>query len=44
MWFPNIAQSQRDLLEKSELAQCACEGHMVSLDEARILEIENNSR
>jgi hypothetical protein len=31
--------------EKSKLAQHACEeGHRVSCDEARILEIESNSR
>jgi hypothetical protein len=36
---------QQDLLEKSELAQHAYEeGHKVGWDDARILEIESNSR
>jgi hypothetical protein len=32
------------LIEKSDLTQHACEGHRVGSDEARILEVENNSR
>jgi hypothetical protein len=32
------------IIEKSDLAQRACVGHRVGSDEARILEVENNSR
>jgi predicted GIY-YIG superfamily endonuclease len=36
---------QQGLLEKSKLAQRACEeGHRVGWDDARVLEIESNSR
>ncbi|PNF24633.1 hypothetical protein B7P43_G00740 [Cryptotermes secundus] len=35
---------KQGLLEKSRLAQHAYEGHRVSWDEARILEVESNSR
>jgi hypothetical protein len=46
VWFCEHRHNFReDLLEKSKFAQHAYkEGHRVIWDEARILEIENNSR